>query len=163
MKGDLKLYLAIALLIGLVAYLVVLSTRRNVEIQRLEATVNHLQIQVSDINIPTPLQGLQGPQGESGDRGPIGFTGATGPQGTQGIQGTVGPSPYDLAITNGFVGTLSDWLQSLKGKDGQNGADAKSLSISCVNGIVQEQYQGDFFGQATNIKCEATDGTTGAN
>lgn len=31
-----------------------------------------------------------------------------------------GKSAYDIAVENGFVGTETEWLESLKGQDGQN-------------------------------------------
>ncbi|MDE6189463.1 MAG: S1C family serine protease [Clostridia bacterium] len=34
-----------------------------------------------------------------------------------------GLSAYELAVQNGFNGTLDEWLESLKGEDGLNGAD----------------------------------------
>lgn len=34
-----------------------------------------------------------------------------------------GKSAYELAVENGFVGTLDEWLNSLKGSNGQNGKD----------------------------------------
>ena len=34
-----------------------------------------------------------------------------------------GKSAYELAVESGFDGTLSDWLASLKGANGRNGAD----------------------------------------
>ena len=34
-----------------------------------------------------------------------------------------GLSAYDIAVANGFVGSESEWLDSLKGKDGANGVD----------------------------------------
>ena len=30
---------------------------------------------------------------------------------------------YDIAVKNGFVGTEQEWLQSLKGENGQDAAD----------------------------------------
>lgn len=78
--------------------------------------------------------GEQGPQGAQGVQGPKGDTGATGAQGIQGIQGpkgdtgNTGPigadglSAYQVAVANGFVGTLSQWLASLKGDKGDTGA-----------------------------------------
>lgn len=33
----------------------------------------------------------------------------------------IGPSAYDLAVTNGFQGTVQDFLDSLKGEDGDDG------------------------------------------
>ena len=38
-------------------------------------------------------------------------------------KGTDGKSAYEIAVEHGFVGTETDWLESLKGIDGKNGAD----------------------------------------
>lgn len=67
----------------------------------------------------------------------IGATGDTGPQGIQGIQGLKGDkgdtgepglnggadgiSAYQVAVDNGFVGTITDWLASLHGSTGPQG------------------------------------------
>ena len=40
-----------------------------------------------------------------------------------GSGGTNGKSAYELAVESGFDGTLSEWLDSLKGANGRNGAD----------------------------------------
>jgi hypothetical protein len=32
-----------------------------------------------------------------------------------------GKSAYEIAVENGFVGTEADWLESLHGKDGEDG------------------------------------------
>ena len=39
------------------------------------------------------------------------------------IIGIDGASAYELAVENGFVGTVEEWLASLKGKDGKDGQD----------------------------------------
>ena len=36
---------------------------------------------------------------------------------------------YDIAVKNGFVGTEQEWLQSLHGADGGDGADLKIEDI----------------------------------
>ena len=36
--------------------------------------------------------------------------------------GAAGKSAYEIAVDNGFVGTETEWLESLKGADGTNGA-----------------------------------------
>lgn len=41
--------------------------------------------------------------------------------------GKDGLSAYEVAVKNGFVGSESAWLLSLKGKDGAPGKDAKTL------------------------------------
>jgi hypothetical protein len=63
--------------------------------------------------------GPAGPQGLQGLQGVAGATGAAGPQGTAGINGA---SAYQVAVTNGFVGTEAQWLASLVGAQGAQGA-----------------------------------------
>ena len=50
-----------------------------------------------------------------GEAGPKGDTGA------QGATGAAGKSAYELAVDNGFEGTLQEWLDSLKGETGATG------------------------------------------
>lgn len=40
----------------------------------------------------------------------------------RGGSGGSSASPYDLAVENGFEGTVEEWLASLKGSDGKDGA-----------------------------------------
>lgn len=42
------------------------------------------------------------------------------------IVGVDGASAYELAVENGFVGTVEEWLASLKGKDGRDGIDGEN-------------------------------------
>lgn len=79
--------------------------------------------------IPGP-QGSQGERGLKGDRGDRGEQGPSGIQGAQGPAGAIGPkgengangkSAYELAVQNGYVGSLSQWLASLKGQQGEQG------------------------------------------
>jgi hypothetical protein len=48
------------------------------------------------------------PKGDTGDKGDKGDTGSTG---------LTGKSAYQCAVESGYVGTESQWLDSLKGKD----------------------------------------------
>ena len=48
-----------------------------------------------------------------------------------GVDGKDGLSAYDIAKENGFVGTVAEWLESLKGADGQPGKDG----VDGKNGI----------------------------
>ena len=43
-----------------------------------------------------------------------------------GANGKDGRSAYEIAIENGFVGTVAEWLESLKGKDGIDGLSGKN-------------------------------------
>ena len=45
-----------------------------------------------------------------------------GELGGGGGAGTAGKSAYEIAVDNGFVGTETEWLESLKGAEGTNGA-----------------------------------------
>lgn len=44
-----------------------------------------------------------------------------GTNGLNGTNGQDGKSAYEIAVDNGFVGTEDEWLESLKGQDGQDG------------------------------------------
>lgn len=51
-------------------------------------------------------------------------------------------SAYDIAVKNGFIGTEKEWLQSLRGDDGENGKD---LDINDVYEWAQSQgFEGDY-------------------
>ena len=49
-----------------------------------------------------------------GEQGPQGPEGPVGPQGPGGPKGDDGKSAYQIAVDNGYVGTESEWLASLK-------------------------------------------------
>lgn len=63
-----------------------------------------------------------------------------GGNGINGKDGENGLSAYELAVENGFTGTLAEWLESLKGIDGRNGTDGKdglsAYEIALKNGFV---------------------------
>lgn len=46
-----------------------------------------------------------------------------GSNGTNGKDGENGLSAYELAVQEGFTGSLTEWLNSLKGADGKDGAE----------------------------------------
>ncbi len=74
-------------------------------------------------------QGVKGDTGAKGTKGDKGNTGEQGLQGEQGLDGEDGLSAYQLAVKQGFEGSLDEWLESLHGKDGggeTGGADGKS-------------------------------------
>lgn len=62
------------------------------------------------------LGAFQGPKGDQGDTGP------KGDKGDKGDQGLVGKDNYALAVSNGFTGSLSDYLAAQKGAKGDTGA-----------------------------------------
>jgi hypothetical protein len=70
---------------------------------------------------------VQGDVGPQGDIGPIGPQGDVGPEGPQGVDGA---SAYDVAVTNGFTGTETEWLASLVGADGVDGKSAYELAVA---------------------------------
>lgn len=67
------------------------------------------------------LLSLKGTPGTPGTNGIDGSDGSPGTPGTDGIDGADGASAYQVAVTEGFVGTESEWLLSLKGADGNPG------------------------------------------
>ena len=61
-------------------------------------------------------------QGEKGDTGAQGLQGVAGANGKDGINGVNGLSAYQIAVSNGFIGTEQQWIISLKGATGATGA-----------------------------------------
>ncbi len=67
--------------------------------------------------------GVNGKDGADGLPGKDGIDGQNGADGQDGVNGIDGKSAYEIAVANGFIGTESEWLESLQGKDGANGRD----------------------------------------
>ena len=70
--------------------------------------------------------GIDGQDGQDGADGLPGQDGQDGANGTDGVDGQDGESAYQIALDNGFVGTETEWLESIKGEQGvvgQNGSD----------------------------------------
>lgn len=62
---------------------------------------------------------------------------------------TNGLSAYEIAVKNGFVGTEAEWLESLKGnngEDGTNGKDAEDLDLFSLYETAKRngEFSGDF-------------------
>ena len=74
----------------------------------------------------TGATGEQGPKGDKGDTGATGAQGPKGDKGDTGAAGADGKSAYDLAVENGYTGTVQEWLYSLKGENSTYGANGKS-------------------------------------
>jgi hypothetical protein len=55
----------------------------------------------------------------------------------RGNTGANGQSAYELAVANGFVGSETDWLNSVQGQNGTNGTDGQSAyELAVANGFV---------------------------
>lgn len=60
------------------------------------------------------------------------FNGKEFKDGQDGSPGINGQSAYELAVENGFNGTLQEWLTSLKGDPGENGQDATNVTLESI-------------------------------
>lgn len=69
----------------------------------------------------TGQKGDRGQQGEKGEEGP---SSADGTNGSSGAKGEPGQSAYSTAVSEGFPGNESEWVDSLKGNKGEDGATA---------------------------------------
>ena len=75
--------------------------------------------------------GAPGKDGQDGAPGKDGQDGKDGEPGKDGTDGQDGKSAYDIAVSQGYSGTVDEWLQSLVGPSGQDlkiDATGKSLS-----------------------------------
>lgn len=72
-----------------------------------------------------------------------------------GGSGTAGKSAYEIAVDNGFVGTETEWLESLKGSDGDKGDNGTTPHID-------ETTKNWFIGDVdTGILAQGTNGKDG--
>lgn len=92
------------------------------------------------------LNGKDGKNGADGADGLDGKDGANGSDGQNGQDGQNGKSAYELAVENGFEGSLNEWLLSLvvQGSNGEDGAGVKDVRI----------------GADGHLRITLTDGTT---
>ena len=51
----------------------------------------------------------------------------------EGIETAQGKSAFEIAVENGFVGTVEEWLESLVGAKGDPGKDGKSITSTEIN------------------------------
>jgi len=101
---------------------------------RLKTTVNSISPEnvgknMKDIVdlIPDAIVGPQGPQGIQGPIGP------------QGNPGQDGDSVYEVAVQNGFTGTVEEWLQTLVGPPGADGNGSGSISYLPIPQIAKRK------------------------
>lgn len=83
------------------------------------------EIAVENGFVGTEAEWLESLKGKDGTDGQPGKNGADGTNGQDGKYGIDGKSAYEIAIANGFFGTESEWLESLKGSDGKDGTDGQ--------------------------------------
>ena len=76
--------------------------------------------------------------------------GEAGPQGETGSKGNVGKSAYEIAVENGFQGTVQEWLESLKGGSG--------VSVAGITSEYEYDYETNKEYYVFTIRY--TDGTT---
>lgn len=86
---------------------------------------------------PAGRDGVDGRDGSDGLNGADGLPGRDGVDGVDGADGIDGASAYELAVSEGFTGTLAEWLASLHGRDGIDGVDGRDGTDGApgVNGL----------------------------
>lgn len=98
--------------------------------------------------------GMDGTPGEPGPQGPEGPQGLQGPQGMPGSMGAPGASAYQVAVSQGFIGTQQQWLDSLVGPEGPQGPpgtggiifDAITIVFDAgPGGVINEESQTDIY------------------
>lgn len=64
-------------------------------------------------------------------------------RGDQGIRGLLGPSAYEVAVSEGYVGTVAQWLASLRGPVGP---DAYAVAVAAGYGGTRAQWLATLIG-----------------
>ena len=106
-------------------------------------------------------QGLQGVKGDTGAQGEQGLQGLQGEQGIQGVQGETGATGYNayqVGQVNGFDGTITEWLASLKGDMGNTGMTG-ATGFSAYDVAVGNGFEGSITQWLASLK--GTNGTNG--
>ena len=78
----------------------------------------------------------------------------------QGTNGSNGKSAYELAVENGYTGTLDEWLEALKGS---NGLSAYELAVEKGYQGTQEEWLESLQGEAGQPGTPGQDGNPGAD
>ena len=98
-----------------------------------------------------------------------GVEGPQGPAGEDGADGPAGASAYEVAVTNGFSGTESEWLASLEGPQGPTGPDgadgASAYEVAVTNGFsgTESQWLASLEGPQGPAGPDGADGNTVLN
>ncbi|MFI3175125.1 MAG: hypothetical protein R3Y53_08040 [Bacillota bacterium] len=82
---------------------------------------------------------IVGGSGVAGQDGANGKDGVDGVDGADGTDGADGLSAYEVAVKNGFSGSESDWLLSLKGADGTDGTAGDGSGTAYDDSDLQER------------------------
>ena len=94
--------------------------------------MDELKVKVNFEN-PVQVQAVQIP-------GLPGRDGRDGTPGKDGENGRDGKSAYEVAVEQGFVGTVDEWLESLKGRDGVSGtSEAVSLNFPNIKSMLDDR------------------------
>lgn len=94
--------------------------------------MDELKVKVNFDN-PVQVQAVQIP-------GLPGRDGRDGTPGKDGENGRDGKSAYEVAVDNGFVGTVDEWLESLKGRDGVSGtSEAVSMNFPTIKNMLDDR------------------------
>lgn len=129
--------------------------------------------------------GVDGAKGDKGDpftyddftaaqlatlKGEQGIQGVQGVKGDTGANGQDGKSAYQIAVDNGFEGTETQWLASLKGDKGDNGESGADITATEIltklktvdgqnSGLDADMLDGhdtNYFATATQLDGKAT-------
>lgn len=94
---------------------------------------------------------------EESDQGKLLFNGSEINNGA-GQDVTDGKSAYEIAVDNGYVGTETEWLGSLKGNNGNNGTDGQDGITPHIDPTTKHWFIGE---TDTGIVAEGTKGDKG--
>lgn len=140
---DTKLWAAILILIGLIVYLIIISSQRSEQIKSLIQQVQSVtsQAQQPPTYSPKPIYKTITVQGTPGPQGPQGQTGATGKSGKNGANGkngSDGQSVYQLWLSLGNTGTPTDFINALHGEDG---ASPPTVELRCDSSRLENEWR----------------------
>jgi hypothetical protein len=118
------------------------------------------------------IGGKVSPGGRVGNQGIQGEPGLDGSNGVDGIDGIDGKSAYEIAVEQGFIGNVNEWLTHITGSDGADGAagadgnDGLSAYELAVNaGFVgsEAQWLASLVGPQGPQGVAGSDGADGSN
>lgn len=102
-------------------------------------------IDIGPIIGPEGKQGPQGKDGKPGDKGDRGIQGIQGIQGFEGPPGPDGRTAYQVAVDDGFKGTVTEWLESLIGPQGSGLTLRAELASKEELDALTDMQQGDTY------------------